>query len=433
MNPRNFQWLVGAAVVALIAAIWVSMGSQPASEGSEKANVALFAGLRDHLNDVDAVTLSGGGNKALVTLKHDSDGWHVAERSGYPAELSKVREFVIKLADATVIETKTSNPKRYADLGVEDMSAPDAKGVVVALSGQKAPTKLIVGLFNGGGGGGTFVRRDGEAQSLLAKGNLLAEKDPAAWIKKDLASVEAERIKQVSILGIDGKVVRVYKDTNFDANFKIADVPKGREPASEYVANSLGSGLSNLRIDDVAAAKDTPAPDKAFKIHYLAFGGLAVDVTAWDAGGRNAVQIVASNDATQLEGDIVAAQAKAKGAYDTDVARAKLKVVEAKGDDAAIAKAEAEIAKPPSLVDPGKDAAARREAAGKVVDDLNKRFAGWTFYVPAYEFANFNKTMEELLKPVLGKDAAGKSTPSIKLPLPGAVPAAAAQPLPQSH
>ena len=72
-----------------------------------------------------------------------------------------MREFLLKLSDATVLEQKTSNPKLYADLGVEDVKGKDAKGILVTLEGLKQPVKLIVGNFNGGGGGGTFVRRDG--------------------------------------------------------------------------------------------------------------------------------------------------------------------------------------------------------------------------------------------------------------------------------
>lgn len=415
MNAKTFRTLIAAALIALIGAICVSIAGRPESEDSASANVLLFPQLREQVNDVSALALNGAGNKALVTLKRSADGWQVTERAGYPADIAKLREFLMKLADASVIETKTSNPKRYADLGVEDTAAADAKSVQVVLSGLKEPLKLIVGVFNGGGGGGTFVRREGEAQSLLVTGNLLAEKAPAAWIRKDLASIEADRVKEVSITGIDGKVLRVYKDTTSDANFKVADVPKGRELASDYVANSLGSGLTNLRIDDVAAAKDATAPEKAFKIHYLAFGGLAVDVVAWDAGGKNAIQLTASNDAAQLDADITAGQAMAKAAYDTQVATAKLKVVEAKGDDAAIEKAEADIAKPTSLVDKAKDTAQRQAAAASVVADLNKKFAGWTFFVPAYEFANFNKGMEELLKPLSGKADASKPA-ALKLP-----------------
>ena len=418
MNLRTLRILLVAAVVALIAAFWVSRNNAPESEGRAQTNAVLLPQLRDEANDISTITISCAG-KAWVTLKRVNDGWVVAERAGYPADTAKLREFVLKLADASVLETKTANAARYAELGVEDPAAADAKSVLVTLSGMKTPLSLIVGAFNGGGGGGTFVRRTGETQSLLAKGNLLAEKDPAAWIRRDLAHVDAERIKQISITAPDGKTLRVAKETTSDTNFRIADVPKGREAASDYVANGLGTGMSHLRIDDVAAAKDLP-PQKPFKVHYLAFGGLAIDAVAWDAGGRNAVQFVASNDAAQLDADIAAGQAKAKAAYDTEVAAAKLKALDAKGDDAAIAKAEADVAKPPSLVDPLQDAEQRRRAAAKVVEDLNRTFAGWTFIVPAYEFANYNKSIEELLKPLPDKSGAA---PALKLPLPDAAAA----------
>jgi hypothetical protein len=444
MHAKSFYALVAAAAVALGAALWISRSNQPSSE-SNLQNTPLLPGLRDELNSIDAVTFVGAGNQAIASFKRAPDGWHIAEKSGFPADVSKLRELLLKLADANVIEAKTANPARYAELGVEDPAgakcdapAPntdaattqkkciESKGVLVTLGGLKTPLRLIVGLYNGGGGGGTFVRRDGEARSLLVAGNLAIDRNAAAWVRHEIVDIDSARIKEVRLTGLDGKTLRVYKEQSTDASFKVADVPAGRALASDFVANSLGSGLSSLRADDVAAAKDMPAPpdalarvmnpngrivDKtassAFKVHYLAFGGLAFDVIAWDADGKNLIQLVASNDAAQLDSDITTEQAKAKASYDTSVAAAKLKAVEAKGDDAAIAKAEADVPKPASLSNPDQDRAERIAVAKQVADDLNKTFAGWTFVVPAYEFANFNKSMEELLKPLTSKPVLG--------------------------
>ena len=419
MNAKTLYALIAAAAIALAAAIWINTANQPTNEESERtdsaANRSLLPGLSDQLNDIDAITLTGAGGKVLTTLKRSADGWRIGEKSNYLADLAKLREFLLKLADATLIEAKTSNPKRYVDLGVDDIADKDAKGILVTLGGLKQPVKLIIGLYNGAGGGGTFVRRDGEAQSWLAKGNLLVEKDPAGWLKHDLVDIDSARIKEVVLTGLDGKILRVNKDQSADNSFKVADVPKGRELASDFVANSLGSGLSNLRADDVAAAKDAPAPEKVYKAHYLGFGGLVVDVTAWDAAGKNQVQLVAANDSAQLDANISAEQAKAKAAYETAVAAAKVKVVEAKGDEAAMSKAEADVARPAALVDPAKDRAERAGAAAKVVEDLNRTFAGWTFTVPSYAFTNFSKRMDDLLKPSEQKPAPGAKPSGSKL------------------
>lgn len=435
MQAKSFYALVGAALVALAAAFWISHANQPASE-SNAANTPLLPGLRDELNLVDAVTFTGAENRVLASFRRGTDGWHIAERSGFPADVAKLRELLLRLADANVIEAKTTNPVRYAELGVEDPASAkcdppaanaddtgkasaqkkclDSKGVLVTLGGLTKPLKLIVGLYNGGGGGGTFVRRDGEARSLLVAGNLAIDRSVAAWIRHEIVDIDATRIKEVRLTGLDGKVLSVYKEQSLDATFKVANVPAGRALASDFVANSLGSGLSSLRADDVAAAKDAAAPEKAFKVHYLAFGGLAIDVTAWDADGKNLIQLSASNDAAQLDANIAFEQGKAKAAYDTAVTAARLKATEAKAGPDAIEKAAAEVPKPASLVDAGKDRAERIAAATKVVEDLNKTFAGWTFTVPAYEFANFNKSMEELLKPLQAKPVVGNKALDIK-------------------
>ncbi len=416
MNAKTLTTLAAAAAVALGAAIWINSANAPVSEESAK-DKPLLPGLRDDLNKIDALGVGGAGGKAYVTLKRGGEGWQVAEKSNYPADMGKLREYLYKLGDAKVLDTKTSNPKRYADLGVEDPIDPNAKSVLVTLGGAKDLPKLIVGLYNGQGGGGTFVRREGEAQSLLASGNLLAEKDAAAWIRHDLIDIDSNKIKEVRLTGLDGKTLRVYKDQKSDGNFKVADVPKGRELASDFVANGLGSGLSNLRADDVAAAKDSAPPEKTYKARYLGFDGLVVEAAAWETDGKSRVQLVVSTDAAQRDADIAADQAKDKSVYETVVAAAKLKVVEAKGDDAAIAKAEADVQKPASLVDAAKDRADRIAAANKAADDLNKKLQGWTYTVPQYAFSNLHKNMDELLKPLETKQAAGAKGDKPKAPI----------------
>jgi hypothetical protein len=211
MNAKTLYALIAAAVVALLAAWWINSSRAPVNESADQSK-ALLPGLRERLNDITAITLTGADNQVVATLKHGSDGWSIEQKAGYPADLPKLREFLLKLADATVLETKTSNPKLYGDLGVEDVKGKDAKGILVSLDGLKAPVKLIIGNYNGGGGGGTFVRRDGEAQTLLVKGNLSVEKTVAGWERHDLTDIAANRLKQVTIANPDGKTLKVYKE-----------------------------------------------------------------------------------------------------------------------------------------------------------------------------------------------------------------------------
>ncbi|MGA9332999.1 MAG: DUF4340 domain-containing protein, partial [Rudaea sp.] len=267
MNAKKLFVLVGVAVLALIAAWLINSSNKPQTNVAAQ-DKALLPQLHAHVNDVDNITLTGAGDKVLVTLKRDKDGWGVAEKSGYPADLAKIREFLIKLDQATLIEAKTASPKLYPKLGVDDVKDKGATGVRVELGGLTPPIKLIIGNYNGSGGGGTFVRRVGEPQSWLANGNLTVARNVSDWEKRDLADIPSSRLKSVELTAADGKSLKVYKDAAGDTNFKVADVPKGREVSSEFVANELASVLANLKADDVFPASDQKPSDKAVKAKY---------------------------------------------------------------------------------------------------------------------------------------------------------------------
>ena len=428
MNVKTLYALIAAAVVALLAAWWISSRHAPVSEPAEQ-NKVLLPGLRERLNDITAITLTSADNQVLATLKHGSEGWSIEQRSGYPADLPKLREFLLKLADATVLEQKTSNPKLYADLGVEDVKGKDAKGILVSLEGLKQPVKLIVGNYNGGGGGGTFVRREGEAQTLLVKGNISVEKTVAGWERHDLTDIAANRLKQVTITNPEGKTLKVYKEQPGDANFKVADVPKGREVSSDFVANAVGATLSGLRSEDVFPAKEMPPPDKVYKANYAAFDGLNVGMVAWVKDGKDYAQLTASLDQVAAAVRISADQTKAQVEYDAAVQAANKKLAEEKpatGPTAdAAAKAASDVAKPLAVSDTAKDRDERLKALNDEVTALNKTFGGWTFVLPSFKFTNIDKTVDDMLKPLEqkkpdAKDAAKPGAPKQPAPKPAA-------------
>src|SRR5439155_26201279 len=79
--------------------------------------------------------------KATLTLQRQEDGWVVAERRGFPADLAKVRDFVLKLIELKVGQSEPIGEKDRARLNL------DASGTQVELGGAdgKALAKLAVG------------------------------------------------------------------------------------------------------------------------------------------------------------------------------------------------------------------------------------------------------------------------------------------------
>ena len=412
MNAKTLYALIGAAIIALLAAVLINSSKKPQSDTATQAQ-RLLPELHGHVNDINTITLTGADNKVLATLKRGADGWTVAEKANYPADVAKIREFLLKLDQATLIEQKTSNEKRYVELGVDDVKDKDAKGVQVELAGLDKPVKLIVGNFNGGGGGGTFVRRAGDPQTWLANGNLTVAKNTADWEKRDLTDIAATRLQSVMLTSPDGKVLKAAKQQRTDSNFKLADIPAGREASSEFAANSLGSVLSNLRADDALPAKDMAPPEKVHKAQYAAFDGLVIDITAWDKDGKDYAQLAAHLDSVAAHADIDQEQAKARADYDAAITAASKKAADEKSD---VAKAEAGVPKPLAVSDAAKDRQDKLDALNKEIETLNKTFNGWTFAIPSYKFSDISKSMDDLLKPLEQKkpDAKDAKAPAKK-------------------
>ena len=395
----NYKTLIGlgvAALLALTAAIALNHVEKPVSEGRE-GSAYLAPTLRDHLNDISKIAVTGADSKTIATLVRGATGWGVIEKGGYGVDTGKLREFLLKLADAKLVERKTANKDKYATLGVEDVSGKDAKGVQVEIDGLAQPLQLIVGNANPRGGG-TFVRRAADAQSWLASGTFSIEKNSADWLKKDLVDITADRIQSVTIDHPDGKRVHVAKDAQGNANFKLDDIPKGREPGAEYSLNGLASTLAGLRFDDVGPAKNDAPDDKAVKARYAMFDGLVIDAIAWEKDSKDYAQLRASLDGAQADKGIAAAQAKDKADFES--------ASTAKPGEAKVAKATDAPIKPLVVSDPDRDHEKRMAALNKQVADLNAQFTGWTFTLPAYKYASINKSMDDLLKPVEAKKPA---------------------------
>jgi hypothetical protein len=401
-----------AAVVALLLAVWAGVGRQPQESMPELT--ALAPGLREGLNDITRVRLTGAASAPIVTLEKGESGWKVTEKSGYPADIVKVREFLLKLADATLIEQKTADPELHAKLGVEDIAKADAKGALLEIEGLKEPVKLIIGNYNGQGGDSTFVRRADDNQSWLAKGNFTVDKTSANWLRRDLVDVATNRIEEVAITA-DGKTLRVFKSKPDDANYTVADIPRGREVSSEFVANGLASVLSGLRFDDVMPAGSAePGQAKVFDARYRFFDGLEVRAEAWEVDGKDHARFSASVDEARAATAVEAEQAKARSQYETAKAAAEAEAKAtadaakpAEGDTATAAAANAATPAaapavpeaPLAVSDPAKDRDERLAKLRTEAEEMNKTFEGWTFVIPSFKYANMNKTMDDMLKP----------------------------------
>ena len=103
------------------------------------------------------------------------DQWTVAQRADYPADASKVHKLLLSLADAKIVEEKTSNPANFSIIGVDDPAKPGAAGTQITLTTKDGKHSVIVGKPTGEG---NFARRGGENRSFTVEPGISADVEP---------------------------------------------------------------------------------------------------------------------------------------------------------------------------------------------------------------------------------------------------------------
>lgn len=278
MGSRSFLTLVGVVVLLSIVAIFVSVSRQPDRVTSE----LLLPELEAALNEVEKITVKTAGNRTVATLVRGDERWTVVEASDYPADLGRIRQNLIALSQARIVEEKTSNPELYDQLGVENIDNEDAEGTQLDIEAEGYTASVIIGDTGVSGGDMAYARLTGEPRSVMVNADLNLAGDHQEWLDRDLLDVASSRIHAVTLTHPDGEVLRIEKSTPDATDFTVLNIPDGRELTHATVANPIGAALSSLRLDGVMSSADFAPADSEFVVARVeTFNGLIVESRAY--------------------------------------------------------------------------------------------------------------------------------------------------------
>jgi hypothetical protein len=393
MSRRGLVILIVALVVlgALVAVSQRKTSPAPTAVGT-----ALVPGLQESLNDVERVGIVKAGGEAVATLEKRESGWVVANKSDYPADVTKLRQSLRALAEAKIREVKTANPEFYDRLGVVDTSDSKASGVAVSVTVPGKDFGTVI-LGNTEGAKQRYARRANEPQSYLIDRDPEVPKNASQWLDARILDVRGDRVQQVTIRHADGETVSVSKASADAANFDVAAVPKGRELLYAGVANVIGSALRELNLEDVERADDN-AGERPVHVEFKTFDGLVVRATGTQRGDEKWLTFEASVDAEQAAKFAPPAAADAAPAGAESPADAG----EAAPQPATGAPAAAPPAADASAATSAPDApasAARPDPAAEA-ERINERVSGWRYKIPSFQYDQMTRRMADLLKPV---------------------------------
>ncbi|MDH4047526.1 MAG: DUF4340 domain-containing protein [Gammaproteobacteria bacterium] len=362
MNSTTLKWLAVATggLVLLLLVVNISERSDTVSGGE-----ILLPGLKDRINDISEISITGAGQET-VTVVREGERWSVREKNGFAANVGKLREVLLALADARRLEQKTANPERFSQLGLE---GPDGgSGTLLKIGGENLQYDLIVG--NVAQSKNRYVRLADENQTWLIDQNPDLPDGASGWLSTDLLDIDAARIQSVSIRHEDGETIRLEKASQDDANFTVEAIPDGRELTYATVANGIGGVLNDLKLEDV---RRSDAGELISTSVYATFDGLELTLRRFSDGDASWFSIAAEfllPESAEKESDAMDKSDESASDITDDVA------IDDTSDES------------DSAVSPVQEASA-----------IRTQHAGWQYQLPQYKANLLARRWEDILKP----------------------------------
>lgn len=278
MKNRTLAIIAVLTVFAVGLYWWVSKSGQSVDQPHSGL---LFENLADHVNEIDRFNLSDAKGNS-VSVQRGESGWQVQDRFGYAADSAKVRQFILVMSGAKVLEKKTSNPENYARLGVNDLSQADSQAVLVKLFRGEQTTSLLVGDSAERTGGASYVRKPGEASSLLVSPAIEAVADPVSWLNPGIVDIKSGTIQAIRLQDGAQQRFRLYKQTQDERDFQVEGVES--EQLDRGAADRLSRSLHDVRFSDVIKAESFQTDGlSVFDLTATRFDGTIFDIKLFSA------------------------------------------------------------------------------------------------------------------------------------------------------
>ena len=302
MKPTAFAALAVVTVLAMVVAI-ATYGAQNRWSQVKVSGASLAPNLAAQAARIAKIELKQGDK--TLTLARDKDAWSLADRGGYPVKTDAVRALLIKVAQAELVEGKTSNKERYAQLELEDPAAKDAKSRLLRVLDDKgAPiAEAIVGKKRfdafGASKGGTYVRKPGDAQTWLSNADLDVSVAVRDWVQPGVLDLAAAKIAKVTIEIPGEEPLVIARDEKDASKHTLSSIPDGKKLKEGAGIDGIVRAVGSIELEDVrkpaAAAPGTPGGEAGIaKIE--ADGGLAVTLRLRKEGEDHWLALEATGD-----------------------------------------------------------------------------------------------------------------------------------------
>lgn len=463
MNSKSLI-IIGTTTLALVglAAIVASNRSAISSSTTPAAPKPLFDGLTAKLSTVSRILIKRADQEAILVRDASGKNWSLENKGGYPASFDSIRPIVAAVANATIVDLKTSKPELFDKLDLQDPTQPNAKGTLITLQDDSGVSlaSLIVGKTDAGPAAADpfsqppadaapkrFARRSNENQTYLITADLEVDVNPLTYMDRSAINIPNNKIKSLTIVspeipGISpAETLRIDRPDAAETKFTVQSLPAGRALKEESAPSRVAQSLSFVNFDDVRpaagpanstssdAASQVPAAafnwadPTATRGTYELFDGTRIGYTVLTVDGVSWVRFSSSFEPTP---------APAKAPSSSPTAQPPVATPPAANATADVT----QLPTPPAPATPaapatpeastGEEAAHAHhliQATLKTESDTqHNKWSKWAYALPEFKVSQFRTRMADLLAPAPADAASeGGAAPAITpfLPPPG--------------
>jgi hypothetical protein len=381
MKSKTIALLAGITIVGILLAVFAN---REPSSSLPKSGQLVFPDLMNVVNDVNEVVIET--KEQTMTLVRGEQIWGVKEKAGYRADVEKVKQAIVGLADLRIHESKTQNPELYERLGLQDkdQEGSTSKTVTVKTADNSEAAKLVIGNQRPAKGNprmsDIYVRKPGDPQTWLAIGNVPIETMPDEWLDKEVTALPTKRVRQVTVTHPKGDTLHLSKAKPDDLDFHLDSIPSGFKISSQFNVNNVVGTLVQLSLEDVKPQAE---------VDFSANRGVSAVLETFD-GLRLHVQTTKLDEhvwgkfSTEFDANLIQhseSETKPEDSQKSDGTETE------KGDKdtgADIPEKESILKKP--------------EEVQKEVERLNQRVKDWAYALPSFRVENFSKLKKDLIE-----------------------------------
>ena len=226
--------------------------------------------------------------KATLTVQQKGERWVIAERADFPADVGKVREFLLQALSLKVGQSEPIGEKDRARLNLDqsgtrvEFAAGEGKALASLIVGKKY-FKREVDNPEKARADGRFVALPEEPKVVYIVSDPLAQATTRSSEWLDKSSFQVEKVKTLEVRYPDGGGYRIERDGD-NADWRLA-APRPGEKLEVTKANAASYSLSLLELADVAPKGTTL--EEPVSVEATTLDGLAYSIKVGKLQGDN--------------------------------------------------------------------------------------------------------------------------------------------------